>query len=166
MTFTDRFKVAQPWISLVVRLGMVAILVAAAVPKMLDIPGSIRAVRAYRLLPEEVVPLFGTLLPFFEIALAVVLLVGIFTRLASAVWLVMIAGFMFGIIWAWANGLSIDCGCFGGGGEVAEGTTNYPVHMLERTGFLLLGIWLYVFPKTPFSLDRWLAGSASEPAEA
>ncbi|WNM24955.1 MauE/DoxX family redox-associated membrane protein [Demequina capsici] len=165
MAFRDRFDVVQPWISLVVRLAMAGILIAAAIPKLMDVPESIRAVRAYRLLPEAIVPLFGTMLPIFELLLALVLLLGLFTRLASIVWLVMIVGFMIGIIWAWAKGYSIDCGCFGGGGDVAPGTTNYPVHMLERTGFLLLGIWLVAFPRTPFSLDRWMAGKP-EPTAA
>ncbi|WP_084125543.1 MauE/DoxX family redox-associated membrane protein [Demequina sp. NBRC 110054] len=165
MTFRDRFTVAQPWISLLVRLGMAGILIAAAIPKLMDIPQSIRAVRAYQLLPEAIVPLFGTMLPIFELLLAAFLLAGLFTRWAAIAWLIMITGFMVGLIWAWAHGLSIDCGCFGGGGEVAEGTTNYPLHMLERTGFLILGFWLAFFPRTPFSLDRWMAGDP-EPADA
>lgn len=145
-----------PWVSLLVRLGMAGILIAAAVPKSLDIPQSIIAVRAYRLVPEAFVPFVGTMLPFVEFALAVVLILGLFTRTASIVWLVMMAGFMTGVIWAWVRGYSIDCGCFGGGGDVAEGTTNYPVHLLERVGFVVLGTWLLIFPRSRFSLDGWM----------
>lgn len=144
------------WISTLVRLAMAGILIAAAIPKLLDIPQSIIAVRAYRLLPEAIVPFVGTMLPIFELVLAAFLLAGLFTRLSSIVWLVMMAGFMTGVIWAWAKGLSIDCGCFGGGGDVAEGTTNYPLHMLERIGFVALGTWLAIFPRTKFSLDGWM----------
>jgi len=144
------------WISTLVRLAMAGILIAAAIPKLQDIPQSIIAVRAYRLLPEAVVPFVGTMLPFLELVLAVFLLLGLFTRLASIVWLLMMAAFMFGVIWAWVRGYSIDCGCFGGGGDVAEGTTNYPLHMLERVGFVILGVWLLVFPRTKFSVDGWM----------
>lgn len=83
---------------------------------------------------------------------------GLFTRIAAIVWLVMMAAFMFGVIWAWVRGYSIDCGCFGGGGDVAEGTTNYPLHMLERVGFAALGVWLLIWPRTKFSLDGWMRG--------
>ncbi len=151
-----RWETVQPWLSTVVRLAMAGILVAAAIPKMLDIPQSIIAVRAYRLLPEAIVPFVGTMLPFFELLLAVFLLAGLFTRTASIVWLVMMAGFVTGVIWAWANGLSIDCGCFGGGGDVAEGTTNYPLHMLERAGFIVLGTYLAIWPRSRYSLDGWM----------
>ena len=153
-----RWHTIQPWLSLLVRLGMAGILIAAAVPKMADLDQSVRAVRAYRLVPEVLVPLVGVGLPFFELVLALVLLVGVFTRWSSIVWLLMMAGFVFGVAWAWGKGYSIDCGCFGGGGDVAEGTTNYPAHMLERAGFVALGVFLLMFPRTPLSLDAWMRG--------
>ncbi|NTV40370.1 MAG: DoxX family membrane protein [Demequinaceae bacterium] len=156
--FGARWKVLQPWLSLLVRLSMAGILIAAAVPKMMDVDESVRAVRAYRLLPEAFVPLVGTALPYFELILAVVLIAGVFTRWTAIVWLLMMAAFVFGVAWAWAKGYSIDCGCFGGGGDVAEGTTNYPAHMLERAGFVALGVFLLVFPRTHASLDAWMRG--------
>lgn len=146
------------WISTLVRLAMAGILIAAAIPKLSDIPQSIIAVRAYRILPEAVVPFVGTVLPIFELVLAAFLLLGLFTRIAAIVWLAMMAAFMFGVIWAWARGYSIDCGCFGGGGDVAEGATNYPLHLLERIGFVILGTWLLLWPRTKFSLDGWMRG--------
>lgn len=152
------WRVLQPWLSLAVRLGMAGILIAAAIPKMIDLDQSVRAVRAYRLLPEAVVPFVGTTLPYFELVLALVLIAGVFTRWTAIVWLIMMAGFVTGVAWAWSQGYSIDCGCFGGGGDVAEGTTNYPAHMLERAGFVALGVFLLVFPRTHASLDAWMRG--------
>jgi len=148
------------WISTLVRLAMAGILIFAAIPKMQDFQQSVRAVRAYRLLPEEVVPFIGKALPFLELTLALFLILGLFTRIAAIVWLIMMAAFMFGVAWAWAKGLSIDCGCFGGGGDVAKGTTNYPVHMLERVGFVILGTWLLVWPRSKLSLDGWMRAGA------
>ena len=146
------------WISTIVRLAMAGILIFAAIPKLMGIPQSIIAVRAYRLLPEAIVPFVGTMLPFLELTLALFLVLGLFTRIAAIVWLAMMAAFMFGVIWAWAKGLSIDCGCFGGGGDVEEGTTNYPLHLLERLGFIALGTWLLLLPRSKFSLDGWMRG--------
>ena len=148
----------QPWLSLLMRLAMVAILVAAAVPKMTDLGQSVRAVRAYRLLPEPLVPFIGTALPFLELALAIVLFVGLFTRAASIVWLIMMAAFMTGVIWVWTHGYSIDCGCFGGGGDVTASETNYPVHMAERLLFVAMGTFLAVFPRSALSIDAWIRG--------
>jgi len=155
-----RWRLIQPWISLLVRLVMGIIMIAAAVPKMMDVDASVRAVRAYRLLPEVVVPFVGTALPYFELVFGLVLIVGVFVRWSAILWLALMAVFVFGVAWAWAKGYSIDCGCFGGGGDIAEGTTNYPVHMLERAGFVALGVFLLVFPRTAISLDAWMRGES------
>lgn len=155
----SRWDVIQPWISFVVRIAMAGILIAAAIPKFADINQSVRAVRAYRLLPEAVVPFVGTTLPYLEILLAVILLVGAMTRAGAWVWNVMMLGFMIGVIWVWAKGYSIDCGCFGGGGEVEEGQTNYPLHLAERIGFLIMGTFLAIFPRSALSLDGWMVGN-------
>ncbi len=155
----------QPWVSLAVRLAMAIILIAAAIPKALDLDQSVYAVRAYRLVPDALEPLVGVGLPFLEFALAAVLLAGIFTRLSSIVWLLMMAGFVFGVAWAWAKGYNIDCGCFGGGGDVVGRQVNYPAHMAERAGFIALGLWLTIFPKTPFSLDAWMRGEPLLPTK-
>ena len=63
-------------------------------------------------------------------------------------------GFMIAISQAWARGLSIDCGCFGGGGQVPEGEANYLTPLLRDTGLALLGIYLTLFPQTKFGLDK------------
>ena len=155
-----KWAVAQPWLSTVVRLAMAGILIAAAIPKFADLAQSVRAVRAYRLLPEAVVPFVGNALPFFELALAAVLIFGIFTRFAAFTWLVMMAGFLVGVMWVWAKGYSIDCGCFGGGGDVDPDQTNYPLHLMERLGFIAMGTFLAVFPRSALSMDAWIRGDS------
>lgn len=155
-----RWRLVQPWISLLVRLAMGVIMIAAAVPKMMNVDESVRAVRAYRLLPEVVVPFVGTALPYLELAFGLVLIAGVFVRWSAILWLGLMAVFIFGVAWAWAKGYSIDCGCFGGGGDVAEGTTDYPLHMVERAGFVALGVFLLVFPRTALSLDAWMRGES------
>ena len=55
---------------------------------------------------------------------------------------------------AWARGLTIDCGCFGGGGQVAKGETKYLEEILRDTGLVILAIYLVMYPRGKFSLDR------------
>ncbi len=151
------FAAVQPWISLVVRVAAGIIMVWAGVAKLLDVHASVRAVRAYRLLPEAVVPLVGNVLPFIEVGLGVLLIVGVMTRTMATIYLLMLVVYVAGTIWAWAHHLQIDCGCFGGDGTLAVGTTtNYAAHFLERAEFISLGVWLFIFPKSRLSLDGWL----------
>jgi hypothetical protein len=62
--------------------------------------------------------------------------------------------FIIGISQAWARGLSIDCGCFGGGGQVEPGTANYLPELLRDGGLGLLAIYLFRYPQSKFGLDR------------
>jgi hypothetical protein len=57
---------------------------------------------------------------------------------------------------AWARGLSIDCGCFGGGGAAPQGETAYGRELLRDAGLLLLAGWLVVRPRTLAALDERL----------
>jgi hypothetical protein len=65
--------------------------------------------------------------------------------------------FVTGVTQAWARGLSIDCGCFGGGGAVAPGETAYVEELLRDTAFIALAAWLVVRPRTLFALETRLA---------
>jgi hypothetical protein len=62
--------------------------------------------------------------------------------------------FVAGVAQAWARGLSIDCGCFGGGGAVAPEDTSYGLEILRDTGFLLMAGWLIARPQTLGVLSR------------
>jgi hypothetical protein len=70
--------------------------------------------------------------------------------------------FIAAIAQAWARGLAIDCGCFGGGGSVAPGQTAYPQEILRDVGFLVLAGWLMVRPRSLLSFDGWLTGRPVE----
>jgi uncharacterized membrane protein YphA (DoxX/SURF4 family) len=157
MRAREGFSAIQPWISLIVRVAAGVVMLWAGIAKMLDIPASVRAVRAYELLPEAVVPWVGNLLPFLEIGLGMFLIAGLMTRRMAIVYLAMLAVYVFGAIWAWAHNLQIDCGCFGGDGILAEGaTTDYAGHLIERAGLIALGAWVLFFPRSSLSLDAWL----------
>ena len=115
-----------------------------------------------RLLPGSVGTIVGWGLPFAEIALGVLLLAGIATRVAAAATAALLVVFIVAVISAAARGLSIVCGCFGGGGDVAPGQTAYGVEIVRDLGLLLLAFWLMWHPSSRLALDRLLARSGEE----
>ena len=141
------------WISTVARVVLGAILVTAGALKAIDPQSSVAAVRAYELLPDALETLVGWALPFVEIALGLLLIAGIATRVLAFVAAGLLVVFITGVISAAARGLSIDCGCFGGGGEVAAGQTAYGVEIVRDLGFLLLALWLVWHPDSRFALE-------------
>ena len=145
------------WIGTAVRLGLTVVWAWAGLAKISDPETAAQAVRAYQILPESLVKPFGYGLPFLELAVALLLLVGLGTRIAAFVSGVLLLVYISAIASVWARGIAIDCGCFGGGGAVAASKTEYLQEILRDTGFLLLTAWLLWRPASKLSLDRWLA---------
>jgi uncharacterized membrane protein YphA (DoxX/SURF4 family) len=132
----------------VARVGLAAVFLVSGVLKAIDPDGTYVAVRAYDVLPKPGVAVVAATLPWLEIVLGLLLLAGTATRLAAVASTVLLLLFIAGVTQAWARGLSIDCGCFGGGGTVEPGQTTYGLELLRDAGFLLLAGWLIVRPRT------------------
>ena len=129
--------------------------------KAIDPQSSVEAVRAYQLLPSSFATIVGWGLPFVEIALGLLLIAGIATRAVAAAPAILLLIFMAAVVSVAVRGLSIDCGCFGGGGEVAPGQTAYGSELVRDTGLLLLALWLVWKPRGGFTLYRF-AGARTE----
>ena len=120
---------------------------------MVDPTSSVQAVRAYELLPPDAAVLVGWGLPFLEISLGLLLAAGLVTRVVAGASAALLLVFLGGVVSAAARGLSIDCGCFGGGGVIAPGQTRYTGEILRDLGLLGMAAWLVWRPRSLFSLD-------------
>ena len=145
-----------PWAGLLARLVVGGVWIAAGALKLPDPAESVRAVRAYRLLPEASVHAVGYGLPALEIIVGILLILGLGTRIVAAISAVLLTLFIIGIASAWARGLQIECGCFGGGGYAEDATSQYPWEIARDVGLLLGSLLLVAFPRTKLSLDGWL----------
>ncbi|MEI2809429.1 MAG: DoxX family protein [Nocardioides sp.] len=93
------------WIGLAARLITGGIWIVAGAIKLGDPAGSVRAVRAYQLLPESLVPLIGYLLPALEVGVGIALILGLLTRWFALLSALLFLAFIIGISSAWARGL-------------------------------------------------------------
>ncbi|MEZ5186855.1 MAG: MauE/DoxX family redox-associated membrane protein [Candidatus Nanopelagicales bacterium] len=143
-------------IGLACRIGLTFVLGFAGLTKIFE-PGAARtAVLAYRVFPPEWAGFLGWALPTVEILLAILLLVGLFTRWAALASGLLMLGFIAGIASVWIRGYSIDCGCFGGGGDITPENRdlNYTKDIVRDFLFVGMAAWLVVRPRTLWSLDR------------
>jgi uncharacterized membrane protein YphA (DoxX/SURF4 family) len=150
----EKFRNLQPWIGLLARLILGGVLFIAGYLKAGSPDKSQMAVRAYELLPISVANLFGLVLPFFEVAIGALLILGSLTRDMAALGGFTMVIFIIAISQAWARGLNIDCGCFGGGGTVEPGQTKYLQEILRDLGLAFLAGYLIRYPVTKFSVDK------------
>jgi uncharacterized membrane protein YphA (DoxX/SURF4 family) len=155
---TDRRDRVLDVVGLLARLGLGAVLIYAGAVKIPRPLTSERAVQAYEIFPMDLAGYIGIALPYLEVVLGVLLVLGLFTRVTAAVSTLLMVAFIIGISQAWARGLTIDCGCFGGGGQIGAEETKYPQEIARDAAFALAGAWLWRRPRSLASLDRVLFG--------
>ena len=160
----DKFALGTygKWFGLLSRLTLGGVLFAAGWLKIFTPAKSQMAVRAYEVLPISLANFLGIFLPWFEVGLGVLLILGIAVRLSALFGGALMVVFIAAISQAWARGLSIDCGCFGGGGTVDPGETKYLSEILRDTGLALLALYLVRYPLTRFALEKLIKPKESK----
>jgi uncharacterized membrane protein YphA (DoxX/SURF4 family) len=166
---TVRTRVRRPgssvsrWLATLARLLLGVVWLVAGLAKIGDLDASVRAVRAYRLLPEMLAQVVGAALPPAEVLLGLLLVVGLFVRASAVLSALLMSAFVAGIASAWARGLQIDCGCFGSGGELAAGAEpTYGWELARDGGLFLLALLLARWPAGYYALDGLLARERKE----
>jgi len=143
-------------IGLLARLILGVVLIVAGAVKVTSPAVSARAVQAFQILPFDFAGYVGYALPVVEIAVGLLLVLGLFTRACAVVGGLLMLAFIVGIASAWMRGLTIDCGCFGGGGTIGAAQTQYGLDILRDAGLLACAVWLVARPRTALSLDHRL----------
>jgi uncharacterized membrane protein YphA (DoxX/SURF4 family) len=104
----------------IARVSIAIVLLYAGGIKMLDFEKSIMAVGSYQIVNPDLARVFGTFLPVIEVMLGLAILFKILHPVTNYLAALLMLVFILIIVSVWVRGLSIDCGCFGGGGELPE----------------------------------------------
>lgn len=147
----------KPWLTLIARAILGGTLLAAGWIKLFNSFEAKASVRAYDLLPVPLANILGTILPGFEILVAIFILIGLWSKKSALVGTILMGIFVLAISQAWARGLPINCGCFGNGGLTADGKVHnwtYLSEILRDLGLIVCGIYIYLNPIGKFALDK------------
>jgi uncharacterized membrane protein YphA (DoxX/SURF4 family) len=137
------------WLRLFLRLMLAGVFLYAAWTKLRQ-PWLMFAlsIDAYQLLPEWAVLTTARVLPWLELAIGLLLLIGVWLRYVSTLAAAILGVFFAIMLLSFGKGMGIDCGCFGVGEPLTAKT-------LARDGLLLgAAITLAVVAKAPRS--NWL----------
>ncbi|MCD4527440.1 MauE/DoxX family redox-associated membrane protein [Nocardioides sp. cx-173] len=146
----------KEWLGLGARLVTGGVWIYAGAVKLPDPYASVQAVRAYELLPSSLAEAVGYLLPPLEVVVGIALVLGVLTRGAAVVSALLFVAFIVGIASAWARGMEIDCGCFGGGGYDPDARSNYPWEIARDSALLLASCYLVWLRRSRLALDSVL----------
>ncbi|CAB4877660.1 MAG: DoxX family membrane protein [Actinobacteria bacterium] len=157
--FNNRY---QNILTLIGRLILGGVLLVAGGLKAFKPAESANAVAAYKILPTQLAHIAGYALPWLEIAIGLLLIIGVSLRLATIVAGGIMLLFVASIISVWARGLLIDCGCFGGGGAIdpalaATVHRTYFIEIMRDLGLAFIALYLYFFPYGLFSIEKQAA---------
>ena len=141
------------------RLTLGGVLLVAGGLKIFKPTESANAVAAYKLLPTDLAHLMGYALPWLEVAIGLLLIFGFMVRPAAVLSGLIMVVFIGAIASVWARGMLIDCGCFGGGGEIdpslaSEVRMNYFIEIMRDLGLALAALYLYFFPYGKLSIEK------------
>jgi uncharacterized membrane protein YphA (DoxX/SURF4 family) len=107
---------------------------------------------SYRVLGPDMVMLVAHILPWFELAVGLLLLIGRPLRFATVIASLTVAGFFALVVRTYAAGLEINCGCFGPGERLG------PATLVRDGAFLALSLCITA---GAFYLRRRKSSSAS-----
>jgi len=135
------------------RAVLAVVFIWACVHKILN-PGDFALqVATYQILPLPLVNLQAIVLPWVELAAALLLILGLWTRAAALVTCGMNAMFIVAIAMALAADLQLQCGCF----SSAEAGHEMSPSLIVRDAALLLAGALLVWRRPDrLTLDSWL----------
>jgi uncharacterized membrane protein YphA (DoxX/SURF4 family) len=102
------------WLALGLRLSLGGIFIASSISKLPHQAEFTSTVLSYQMLPEGLARPFAAVLPFVELFAGCCLVLGLFTRFASALSIVLTMGFIAANIWALARHVGgFYCSCLG-----------------------------------------------------
>ena len=124
--------------ALAARAALGAIFLYAGVVKALDVRGFADDVANYQLLPGTLVPLVAAALPWIEIGAALALFAGRIARGAALLIGALMAAFTVALVQAFARGIDLSCGCFGGDAPADWTTMARDLALLGLAAFVYL----------------------------
>ncbi len=153
-----------PWVAALFRVLVGGVFVFAGFSKLLLPHAEIVAqVQQYQILPDWLVSITATLLPWLEVGSGTALLIGFCTTPAALLIAVQLLHFSALMIIVLAAGIPIeDCGCFGN-----LGLPETPLQVLIRDVFMLASLMPVIYrQRDALGLDAWSNAPASSEASS
>lgn len=138
---------------------VVALLLLVAGVQKVTVPESFaRDISHYHLLPKALVPLSALAVPWLEVLVGALLLLGWLARPAALLASGLSLGFAVFVGSAVARGLDVDCGCFTGHSKVSW------MHVGLDLAMLAMSVVVLKRGAGPWSLDEYMGTEEEEPA--
>jgi putative oxidoreductase len=144
------------------RLIIGGIFVYASIYKIFHPADFAIAVRNYLIIPASWSNIVALTLPWVEIIAGVFLILGVQVRPSALLTTGMLGVFLGAIMYAFAIGLDIDCGCFGS--AVTSGGRIGVTHIARDTALFLVSMFVLLSDRGSFRAARLFTSCHAKPA--
>ena len=158
IVFADRALQAistNQWLIFAMRLVLGSIFLVSATSKLSNQADFIGVVTSYNILPDSLAEFYGLILPWTELIIGSLLILGLFSRLAAGISIPLVISFLVANVYTMSGGAEGCgegyCGCFG----EALPMSNTESLALDIV-MLLLATPLLVLPSQRLSASRWI----------
>ncbi len=152
---------SNKYLLLSIRLIIGALFIYSAITKIIDTDYFVKSLYNYRLLPEASLNFFAVFIPWLELIIGFLLVLGIYVRESALLGTIMMIVFIAAISIAVARGLDIECGCFG----TRDGSHVGLLKIIEDL-FILLGFaWISVYGSDFLAILKSKSTNLKKPAE-
>jgi uncharacterized membrane protein YphA (DoxX/SURF4 family) len=103
---------SNKWLLYVLKICLGFVFVVASIGKIIDPQQFARDVYSYVLLPNAVVPLFASVIPWIEFFAGLLLILDVYPKSNSLIICGLLVAFIFAIVIDVYRGIEISCGCF------------------------------------------------------
>jgi uncharacterized membrane protein YphA (DoxX/SURF4 family) len=153
---SSRLNLIVPWLALAARLYLGGLFVLACYHKIAYPAEFALDVATYQFLPLWSVNAFALTVPWIELWVGLLLILGLRVRAAALVTSLLLVSFMVALSYALIKGLDMSCGCFASQGAVKDDPISYRT-VLRDTSWLLLGLFVLFFDRRPLGVERLFA---------
>ncbi|MCB0702224.1 MAG: MauE/DoxX family redox-associated membrane protein [Candidatus Kapaibacterium sp.] len=129
-----RKLIDNPVLILIIRSFIGVLFIFYGVAKIADPSQFANEIGNYGMTPDFITQLMALILPWAELIVGVLLLFGIYQNENGLIATAMLLMFTFAVIFAFASGLDINCGCSGGNAQQKVGW----LKILENFGLIIL----------------------------
>lgn len=129
-----RKLIDNPVLILIIRSFIGVLFIFYGVAKIADPSQFANEIGNYGMTPDFITQLMALILPWAELIVGVLLLFGIYQNENGLIATTMLLMFTFAVIFAFASGLDINCGCSGGNAQQKVGW----LKILENFGLIIL----------------------------
>lgn len=139
--------------SLIVRLYLSWVFLSACWHKLAHPEVFAVDVATYQLLPLYAVNLFALVVPWVELLVGLLLLVGYRVRASALLVVLLMLSFIAALVWALHLGLDMSCGCFASQAASSDDAISWRT-LLRDLSWLALGIYVLLFDHNPIGVHR------------